>query len=132
MGDVGFIDKQGLLWFCGRKSHCVHMTESILYPIPCEAIFNQHPEVKRSALVGLGPKNAETPVIVIERKDRQFLQGKARSIFEAELLVLAKKYPHTALINKIYFSKSLPVETRHNIKIDRLKLKAEIEADELK
>lgn len=130
MGDVGFLDQDGLLWFCGRKSHCVTTRFGVLYPIQCEAIFNQHPEVRRSALVGLGPKGIEIPAIVIERKDGQFLQDKARSIFESELLNLGKKHPHTDGINKIYFSRSFPVDVRHNIKIDRLKLKAEIESHE--
>jgi acyl-CoA synthetase (AMP-forming)/AMP-acid ligase II len=130
MGDVGFLDEQGLLWFCGRKSHCVETEKGTLYPIQCEAIFNQHPDVKRSALVGIGLEKNKVPAIVIERKDGQFLQGKSRSIFESELLAMGKKNSHTFNINKIYFSKSFPVDVRHNIKIDRLKLKAEIESYE--
>jgi acyl-CoA synthetase (AMP-forming)/AMP-acid ligase II len=130
MGDVGFLDENGLLWFCGRKAHCVKTTEGILYPIQCEAIFNQHPQVRKSALVGLGPDDEKTPAIVIERKDDQFLQGKSRSIFESELLTLAKKYPHTKNISKIYYSTAFPVDVRHNIKIDRLALKREIEENE--
>ena len=131
MGDVGYIDKNGMLWFCGRKSHVVQSKDDIHYPIACEAIFNNHPAVRRSALVGLGEAGNQTPVIVIERKDGQYLTGKARSIFESELLSLAKKYPHTNKIKKIYLSKTFPVDVRHNIKIDRLKLKEEIESHEL-
>jgi len=130
MGDIGFLDETGLLWFCGRKTHQVETIDHILYPIPCEAIFNKHPEVKRSALVGLGVPGKQTPAIVIERKDGQYLSGKSRSIFESELLAVAKKYPHTKEIQKIYLSRSFPVDVRHNIKIDRLKLKEEIESYE--
>ncbi len=131
MGDLGYLDKEGLLWFCGRKSHLVVTRNQQLYPISCEAIFNNHPAVKRSALVGIGPKGDQTPVIVIERKDQLYLSGKSRSIFESELFSLARKFPHTQSINKIYLSKSLPVDIRHNIKIDRLKLKEEIENNEI-
>lgn len=131
MGDLGFIDRAGLLWFCGRKSHMVVGATHNYYPIPIEAIFNKHPAVKRSALVGLGTVGNQTPVIVIERKDGQYLSGKGRSIFESELLAVAKKYPHTKDIQKIYLSKAMPVDVRHNIKIDRLKLKAEIEHHEI-
>lgn len=127
MGDVGYIDEQGLLWFCGRKSHIVKTSTAVLYPIPVEAIFNKHPAVKRSALVGLGTAPNQIPAIVIERKDGQYLSGKSRSIFESELLSVAKRYPHTRDIQKIYLSKPFPVDVRHNIKIDRLKLKKEIE-----
>jgi acyl-CoA synthetase (AMP-forming)/AMP-acid ligase II len=130
MGDVGFLDNEGKLWFCGRKSHCVFTSNEILYPIQCEAIFNLHPEVKRSALVGLGIKGQQVPAIIIERKDKQFLQGKSRSIFESELMKLSKKHPHTSNIEKIYYSKTFPVDVRHNIKIDRIKLKEELESYE--
>jgi acyl-CoA synthetase (AMP-forming)/AMP-acid ligase II len=131
IGDLGYLDDSGFLWFLGRKTHRVITKNQVMYPIPCEAIFNLHPLVKRSALVGLGSMGNQEPAIVIERYDLEYLQGKDRSIFESELLTIAKKYQHTENINKIYFSKSFPVDVRHNIKIDRLKLKEEIEANEL-
>lgn len=130
MGDLGFLDEQGQLWFVGRKAHRVETTEGLMTPIPCEAIFNKHPAVKRSALVGLGPLGKQTPAIVIERYDGQFLSGKERSIFESELLSMARKNPLTQNISKIYLSRHFPVDVRHNIKIDRTKLKEEIEAHE--
>ncbi|MGZ3788553.1 MAG: fatty acid CoA ligase family protein [Bacteriovorax sp.] len=130
MGDVGYKDDKGLLWFCGRKTHQVITPTQTLYPIPCEAIFNKHPAVKRSALVGLGASGSQVPAIVIERFDGQYLSGKGRSIFESELFAIAKKYPHTKDIQKIYLSRGFPVDVRHNIKIDRLKLKQEIEEHE--
>jgi acyl-CoA synthetase (AMP-forming)/AMP-acid ligase II len=130
MGDLGFIDESGNIWFLGRKAHRVETTEGLMTPINCEAIFNKHPAVKRSALVGLGKRGNETPAIVIERKDGQFLSGKERSIFESELIGYAKKFPHTQNIQRIYLSKHFPVDVRHNIKIDRIKLKEEIEGHE--
>ncbi|AUN98130.1 peptide synthase [Bacteriovorax stolpii] len=131
MGDMGFLDEKNQLWFLGRKAHRVETQEGLMTPIPAEAIFNKHPAVRRSALVGLGVRGKETPAIVIERKDGQFLSGKERSIFESELLSLAKKFPHTSMIQKIYLSKHFPVDVRHNIKIDRKKLKEEIESHEI-
>lgn len=128
MGDMGFIDDEGFVWFLGRKAHRVESGQyGLMTPITCEAIFNRHPAVRRSALVGLGKRGAEVPAIVIERKDGQFLSGKERSIFENELLGYAKKFPHTEMIQQIFLSKHFPVDVRHNIKIDRTKLKEEIE-----
>lgn len=131
MGDMGFFDENNNLWFLGRKAHRVETRDGMMTPISCEAIFNKHPAVKRSALVGLGVLGKQTPAIVIERKDSQFLSGKERSIFESELFSIAKKFPHTAGIQKIYLSKHFPVDVRHNIKIDRTKLKEEIEGHEI-
>ncbi len=131
MGDMGFFDESDNLWFLGRKAHRVETRSGLMTPISCEAIFNKHSAVKRSALVGLGVLGNQTPVIVIERKDSQFLSGKERSIFESELLGLARKFPQTSDIQKVYLSKQFPVDVRHNIKIDRIKLKEEIEGHEI-
>lgn len=128
MGDLGFIDEQNQLWFVGRKAHRIETEEGMMFPIPCEAIFNQHPAVKRSALVGLGEAGKQTPAIIIERRDGQYLSGKERSIFESELLSIGKKHQLTANITKIFLSRHFPVDVRHNIKIDRTKLKEEIES----
>ncbi len=72
MGDVGWKDEKGRFWFCGRKAHRVVTgpDEAPLFTIPCEAIFNGHPDVFRSALVGIGPKGYKNPVICIELKKR--------------------------------------------------------------
>ncbi|MZH42218.1 MAG: AMP-binding protein, partial [Nitrospinae bacterium] len=72
MGDVGKWDDQDRLWFCGRKSHRVVTDSETYFTIPCEAIFNTHPDVKRSALVGQGAGKHREPVMIIEpeNKDR--------------------------------------------------------------
>ncbi|MEI7771775.1 MAG: fatty acid CoA ligase family protein, partial [Chloroflexales bacterium] len=54
MGDLGYLDDQGRLWFYGRKSHRVEAAAGPLYTEPVELVFNQHPAVFRSALVGVG------------------------------------------------------------------------------
>ena len=95
------------------------------------ALFNRHPDVKRSALVGIGKKGEQTPCIVIERQDGRFITGKERSLFENELLSMAKAHAHTKEIKNIFFSQKFPVDVRHNIKIDRKKLREEIEHDKL-
>ena len=58
MGDVGYFDAQGRLWMCGRKGHRVDTQTGTLYTIPCEAVFNTHAAVRRSALVGVGVEEA--------------------------------------------------------------------------
>ncbi|MFQ5492111.1 MAG: fatty acid CoA ligase family protein, partial [Phycisphaerae bacterium] len=66
VGDVGYLDDRGLLWYCGRKSHRVTTDTGVLFTVPCEAIFNEHPDVFRSALIGLGPPEHQRPVIIIQ------------------------------------------------------------------
>jgi acyl-CoA synthetase (AMP-forming)/AMP-acid ligase II len=120
MGDLGWKDNKGRIWFCGRKSHRVTAEKEVLFTIPCEAIFNSHPEVRRSALVGVGPPGSQKPVICIETKKKKNSSG--RKQLKWELLALAEANAHTKSIETILFHDSFPVDIRHNAKIFREKL----------
>ncbi|MEJ2095825.1 MAG: fatty acid CoA ligase family protein [Deltaproteobacteria bacterium] len=120
MGDLGWMDKDGRLWFCGRKSHRVITSRGTLYTVPCEAIFNNHPSVFRSALVGIGPKPEQQPVICIELENPA--GKKQRAKIETELHALATSSVITQSIRRILFHRSFPVDIRHNSKIFREKL----------
>jgi acyl-CoA synthetase (AMP-forming)/AMP-acid ligase II len=118
MGDVGCLDEQGRLWFCGRKAHRVLTAAGPMHTICCEAVFNEHPLVLRSALVGVGRPGGQEPVIIVE------LRGKApdeRQLF-AELRRLALGNSLTAAIRTFLVHPGFPVDIRHNAKIFREKL----------
>jgi olefin beta-lactone synthetase len=119
MGDLGRIDESGRLWFCGRKSHRVESLQGPLFTIPVEAIFNTHPLVYRSALVGIGPKGSQQPVICIELE--QGISASQEQV-RSELLSIAARHPHTSIISTILFHPAFPVDIRHNAKIFREKL----------
>ncbi|RPH50131.1 MAG: peptide synthase [Desulfobacteraceae bacterium] len=121
MGDLGRKDEKGRIWFLGRKSHRVTTKKGTLFTIPCEAIFNNHPEVFRSALVGIGKKPDQIPVICIEPEGKASIDKKK---LEKELLAIAGKHELTKDIKIILFHKSFPVDIRHNSKIFREKLTA--------
>jgi len=120
MGDVGWRDDAGRIWFCGRKSQRVVSGRSVLFTIPCEAVFNTHPRVARSALVALrGPAGVEPGLCVeLERPSSHGERGKV----SAELLEIGQRHEHTRAICRIYFHRSFPVDVRHNSKIAREKL----------
>jgi acyl-CoA synthetase (AMP-forming)/AMP-acid ligase II len=122
MGDLGWMDKKGRVWFCGRKSHRVVTEKNAMFTIPCEAIFNNHPRVFRSALVGVGPKGRQRPVICIEVDPDD--SGRDKKGLKQELLELAKSSPITEEIQTILFHRGFPVDIRHNSKIFREKLAA--------
>lgn len=122
MGDIGYLDDEGLLWFCGRKNYRVETQTGLKSSIQCEAIFNKHLEVKRCALIGLGTGPIKELGLVVERKDQKILKGKKLDQFTRELTELADKYSHTKEIKTFFQSRSFPVDVRHNIKIDRTKL----------
>ena len=117
MGDLGYFDEQGRLWFCGRKSQRVEIDSGTLFTVPCESVFNTHPEVFRTALVGVGEAGAELPVICVELEP-----GVGRSRHEgirSELLVLGAGFEHTKSIRTVLFHHAFPVDIRHNAKIGR-------------
>ncbi|MEE4265637.1 MAG: fatty acid CoA ligase family protein [Desulfobacteraceae bacterium] len=120
MGDVGWIDQKGRIWFCGRKSHRVVTAHRTLFTIPCESLFNQHPQVFRSALVGIGPRGRQEPIICIELSKTE--ARKNRDLLKDELLQIAAANELTQSIKTILFHKAFPVDIRHNSKIFREKL----------
>ena len=124
MGDTGYFDAQGRLWFCGRKSHRVTTAVGTLFPVMCEAIFNRHPAVKRCALVGLGVPEAQRPVLVVESESGAYpyaVLDKQKIVLE--LLALGAEYAHTRGIQDVLFhAGTFPTDVRHNAKIKRGKL----------
>lgn len=119
MGDVGYLDAQGRVWMCGRKSHRVVTRDGTLFTVACEGVFNAHPQVYRSALVGVGEPGAQRPVVCVELErgagDRERIRG--------ELLELGAAHAHTAGLREIHFHPGFPVDIRHNSKIFREKLR---------
>jgi acyl-coenzyme A synthetase/AMP-(fatty) acid ligase len=112
-------------WFCGRKSHRVITASGTLFTIPCEAIFNQHPRVYRSALVGVGNAPDQRPVIIVE----PWPERRPKSRFDqqgllADLADLAQQHERTRSIRDFFILDSMPVDIRHNAKIFREKLAA--------
>jgi olefin beta-lactone synthetase len=120
MGDLAWLDSKSRIWFCGRKGHRVITPHGTLFTIPCEAIFNNHPAVFRSALVGLGQPPRQRPVICIELEPDHKRDDKDK--LNRELLEMGAKHPLTEKIDTILFHSAFPVDIRHNSKIFREKL----------
>jgi acyl-CoA synthetase (AMP-forming)/AMP-acid ligase II len=122
MGDVGYFDAQGRLWFCGRKSHRVECADGALYTEQVEPVFNAHPQVRRTALVGRGEPGAQVPVLCVELREGVASQDWPR--IRDELRALGQGHVHTAGIDAFLRHPGFPVDIRHNAKIGREKLAA--------
>ncbi|MCU0989617.1 MAG: fatty acid CoA ligase family protein [Xanthomonadales bacterium] len=120
MGDVGIMDGLGRLWYCGRVSQRVETGEETLFADQCEAIFNQHPDLRRSALVGVGPKGRQMPVLCIEVRNKLSPVDTERVHFD--LLQLAQAHAITRSVRTVLFHPGFPVDIRHNSKIRREEL----------
>lgn len=120
MGDLGYRDQQGRIWFCGRKAHRVVTRDEVLFTIPCEAIFNTHQEVFRTALVGVGALDRQRPVLCVELEKGTDTKALAR--IHQELLEIGAGHAITRNIKTFLFHPAFPVDIRHNAKIFREKL----------
>ncbi|MGI8560956.1 MAG: olefin beta-lactone synthetase [Luteimonas sp.] len=121
MGDLGYFDVEGRLWFCGRKSQRVVTTAGTLCTEQVEPVFDAHPDVHRTALVGVGARGVQVPVLCVELQ-----AGVARSEWpriEEELRHLGEGHVHTAKVERfLHYPRPFPVDIRHNAKIGREKL----------
>lgn len=124
MGDVGYLDDRDRFWFCGRKAHRVQTESGTLFTVPCEAIINLHPDVSRSALIGIGPAPKQTPVVIVELESAA--QSWNRLQCEHFLLRLqehCETYEVTRGLRHFRIHPGrLPVDIRHNSKIFREQL----------
>lgn len=102
-GDAGYLDHQGRLWLLGRCSAQIQDQHGILYPFTVECAANQYPEIRRAAVVSQGGRR----VLAIELK-----QG------ESKQLEILKEFFAWAEIAEVRILKTIPVDQRHNAKVD--------------
>ena len=133
MGDVGYLDAQGRLWFCGRKAHRVETVTPqgtvTRFSIPCEGVFNVHPRVYRTALVGVLRAGVMEPVLCVELEAASSdatppggAGNASQDDMREALRSLGAAHAHTRDIKTFLFHPSFPVDVRHNAKIFREKL----------
>jgi acyl-CoA synthetase (AMP-forming)/AMP-acid ligase II len=119
MGDCGYRDDAGRVWFCGRKAERVQTAHGTLHTECCEQVFRRHPRIGRCALIGLGERGHQQPGMVVEAR----VNGSAAAQrFARELRALALQHEHTSRIEMFFFRERLPVDVRHNAKLHRLAL----------
>lgn len=116
MGDLGYLDEQGRLWMCGRKSHRVEGPGGVHFTVPIEEVLNQHAAIRRTALVGV----KGTPVVLLEREKSATLPDTA---LVEELRALAQQHEVTRALRHFHvYPGEFPVDRRHNAKIERERL----------
>ena len=120
MGDVGYFDEQQRFWYCGRKAHRVETVEGTLYTIPIEAVANTAAGVGRSALVGVGVAGSQVPVLIVEPETLPNMPH--YSDWDEALGKLISQRPEFQSIRTLLPHPGLPVDVRHNAKINREKL----------
>lgn len=120
MGDLGYFDAVGRLWFCGRKAHRIERDGKRWFSVNGEEMVNAHPGVARSALVGVGEPSRQEPVLLIE--PRSPVRGAQADRLCRESLALLHADPTYHPVERVLIHAAFPVDPRHNAKIHREEL----------
>ncbi|MDP3154298.1 MAG: fatty acid CoA ligase family protein [Archangium sp.] len=116
MGDCGYFDAQGRLWFCGRKAHRVETKHGTLHSIPVEAVAEEG-SFSRAAFVGLGERGQQVGVVIFEVAGEK---PRLAPDWEAAMLTSLKaKIGSEGLHAALLHFGPLPVDRRHNAKLER-------------
>ena len=115
-GDIGELDEQGRLWVGGRLGHVVTTPQGPLAPVACEQSIETLENIDLAAVVGVGPAGTQCVVAVVQMSSDAHAPGAA-----SLELVSGVRDKTSALIDiaAVLVVKQLPVDRRHNSKVDR-------------
>ena len=119
MGDLGTLDARGRLWFHGRRAEKLETADGPLTTESVEPAFADHPDVRRCALVGLGPRGRQRAVLVVEPR-RMPADAREARVLADDIRHHATVNHHAARVAAVVFQRALPTDVRHNAKIHRL------------
>jgi acyl-CoA synthetase (AMP-forming)/AMP-acid ligase II len=102
-GDAGYVDDQGRLWLLGRCAARLDDGQGRLYPFAVEGVALQQPGVRRAAL--------------IHHQQQRLLIVEPEPDLVPDLIALKKSLAWARLAD-IRLCRQLPVDRRHNAKID--------------
>ncbi len=101
-GDAGLLDGQGRLWLAGRCAARIEDVRGVLYPFGVECVAMTFPMVRRAAMVALNGKR----VLVVEaERDERLAADLSAAVAWAQ-------------VDDVRFMATLPVDKRHNAKVD--------------
>lgn len=116
-GDLAWIDEEGRIRFCGRKSQRLDTAAGPMFTVQVEQVFNTLPGVARTALVGVGERGTQRPVLCVELE-----AGADQQEVEDRLSERRDEFEITAPVTAFLFHPKFPVDIRHNAKIGRERL----------
>ncbi len=120
-GDVGHLDAEGRLWVEGRRQHVVSTDRGPVTPVAIEQAVERLPGIVHAAAVGVGPRGTEQLVVVVVTDEPTRQRSPLASL---ELLDQVRAAVTQVSVSTVLIRKSLPVDRRHNSKIDRQELAA--------
>jgi acyl-coenzyme A synthetase/AMP-(fatty) acid ligase/pimeloyl-ACP methyl ester carboxylesterase len=119
-GDVGHLDAEGRLWVEGRLVHVLSTAAGPLTPVGVEQRVETLPDVVSAAVVGVGPAGTQQVVVVVVPA-----AGAVRRhpLAAADLTAAVRRVAEVDVAAVLAVPR-LPVDIRHNSKIDRVAVSA--------
>ena len=111
-GDAGYLDDKGRLWLLGRAGAVIRDERGTIYPFAAECAASQLPWIERSALAG--------------RNGERLLAVQLRPRAPADAAQRVKETLSWAQLDRIVRLPRIPVDHRHNAKVDYPALKKEL------
>lgn len=109
-GDAGYLDARGRLWLLGRCAAKAQDEGGVLYPFAVECAASEHPAVARAAFVA----HRQQRVLAIELR-----HAKAAAVAPVKgVLYELGKQLDWARLDRITIVERIPVDARHNAKVD--------------
>jgi acyl-CoA synthetase (AMP-forming)/AMP-acid ligase II/pimeloyl-ACP methyl ester carboxylesterase len=136
-GDVGYLDEQGRLWIQGRLQHLITAAGGIVTPVGVEQRVEALPAISLAAAVGIGPPGTQQVALVVQlvqstggssRRPRLRLPLAGRKMVVADLEITdAVRAAAGIPVAAVLVTGALPVDIRHQSKIDRIAVRAAAE-----
>ena len=118
-GDIGQLDTKGRLWVGGRLQHVIVSASGPVAPVSSEQRMEKLAGVAMAALVGVGPVGTQAIVAVLQLTDsRSVASGASLALIDSVRNVLSPYIDIAAVL----LVKRMPVDRRHNSKIDRTRV----------
>jgi acyl-CoA synthetase (AMP-forming)/AMP-acid ligase II len=115
-GDVGHLDQSGRLWIGGRLSDVISAPTGVLAPVRTEQAIESIDDVAVAAVVGVGPVGVQQIVAVIQPEASS--APSSPRLASVELTDAVRGVAGDAVV-AVFEMPELPVDRRHNSKIDR-------------
>ena len=112
-GDTGYIDSDHRLWLLGRCSSKLEIGGAPVYPFSIEAAVSMDDRIAWSALIAIGGKR----ILALEQRE-----GSSETLKLSELPI-----PQN-IVDEIVPIKRMPLDKRHNAKIDYRELRKLLES----
>jgi acyl-coenzyme A synthetase/AMP-(fatty) acid ligase len=117
-GDVGHLDRDGRLWIEGRMIHIITTADGPVTPVGIEQAIESIPGIGLAAAVGVGPIGTQQVVVVVAATEPA-----RRPDLAPEALAASVRRVVDVDVAAVFVVPSLPVDKRHNSKIDRTRVR---------